>query len=124
MQTKSQIARIASALAIAVILPLAILMTMVHGGKKPLAQPGVSTTAVAANVPSKVSPEEARKIAENYGRLPMSFEPNQGQTAPEVKFISRGPGYELFLTGQEAVIALRHVVCEARLISSTINDAE
>ena len=115
MQTKSQIARIASALAIAVILPLAILMTMVHGGKKPLAQPGVSTTAVAANVPSKVSPEEARKIAENYGRLPMSFEPNQGQTAPEVKFISRGPGYELFLTGQEAVIALRHVSAKRAL---------
>ena len=41
MQTKSQIARIASALAIAVILPLAILMTMVHGGKKPLAEPGM-----------------------------------------------------------------------------------
>ena len=42
-----------------------------------------------------------------YGRLPMSFEENQGQTAREVRFVARGGGYALFLTPQEAVIALR-----------------
>ncbi len=108
MQTRSQIARIASALAIAVILPVAILITMFHSGKKPLTQPGMSKTAVAANAPSKISPEEARKIAEQYGRLPMSFEPNQGQKAAEVKFYAHGPGYELFLASQEAVMAVHH----------------
>jgi len=42
-----------------------------------------------------------------YGKLPRSFEANEGQTAEEVKFLSRGPGYTLFLTAMESVIVLR-----------------
>ncbi len=45
-------------------------------------------------------------IAERYGKLPLSFEANQGQSDAEVKFISRGQGYNLFLTPGEAVLAL------------------
>ena len=37
----------------------------------------------------------------------MSFERNQGQTNREVKFLSRGDGYTMFLTPREAVLALR-----------------
>ena len=37
---------------------------------------------------------------------PLRFEENQGQTAHEVRFVSHGAGYELFLTPQEAVLAL------------------
>jgi hypothetical protein len=47
------------------------------------------------------------RIQTGYGRLPMHFEPNLGQTAEEVKFVARGPGYTLFLTADEAVLALR-----------------
>jgi uncharacterized protein DUF1905 len=39
--------------------------------------------------------------------LPLSFEANQGQTNTRVKFLSRGAGYTLFLTGDEAVLKLR-----------------
>ncbi len=42
---------------------------------------------------------------ESYAALPLHFEPNQGQTDPSVKFLSRGDGYTLFLTGTEAVLA-------------------
>jgi len=45
-------------------------------------------------------------LSEAYGRLPLSFEPNQGQTDPRVKFLSRGSGYTLFLTDEGAVLAL------------------
>ncbi len=41
-----------------------------------------------------------------YGKLPLAFEANQGQTAADVRFLSRGDGYSLFLTEQEAVLAL------------------
>jgi hypothetical protein len=51
--------------------------------------------------------EKKRQIAENYGRLPINFEPNAGQTSEEVKFLARGQGYSLFLTGREAVLALK-----------------
>jgi hypothetical protein len=37
---------------------------------------------------------------------PLRFEENEGQTAREVRFVSHGSGYELFLTAQEAVLAL------------------
>jgi len=47
------------------------------------------------------------RLIESYGKLPLSFEINQGQTNPTAKFLSRGRGYSLFLTGNEAVLALR-----------------
>jgi hypothetical protein len=37
----------------------------------------------------------------------LSFEANTGQTNPAVKFLSHGKGYALFLTGNEAMLALR-----------------
>lgn len=42
-----------------------------------------------------------------YGRLPLSFEANQGQVDSAVRFLSRGEGYTLFLTSTEAVLSLR-----------------
>jgi Beta-propeller repeat len=46
-------------------------------------------------------------IVKGYGKLPLSFEANQGQTDARVKFLSRGAGYALFLTSDEAVFSLR-----------------
>jgi beta-propeller repeat-containing protein len=48
-----------------------------------------------------------QRLLEPYGKLPLSFEVNQGQTNKQVKFLSRGPGYALFLTPTEAVLTLR-----------------
>jgi hypothetical protein len=45
--------------------------------------------------------------AQSYGKLPLHFEPNRGQTDKGVKFLARGPGYTLFLTGDEVVLSLR-----------------
>src|SRR5712691_13064577 len=42
-----------------------------------------------------------------YGRLPLSFEANQGQTNDQVQFLAHGQGYTLFLTAHEAVFAFR-----------------
>ena len=42
-----------------------------------------------------------------YGNLPLSFEPNEGQTNSQVEFLSRGRGYKLFLTTTETVLSLR-----------------
>src|SRR6266478_5071876 len=58
----------------------------------------------AANAPS---PAVKQKVAEEYGKLPLSFEANHGQTDPKVKFLSRGPGYKLFLLPNEAVLMLQ-----------------
>jgi uncharacterized repeat protein (TIGR01451 family) len=63
-----------------------------------------SKVSPATNAPSPVL---RQKVAEGYGRLPLSFEANQGQSDPRVKFLSRGPGYQLFLLPDEAVLTLR-----------------
>ncbi len=54
------------------------------------------------------SPNQPRQahLIENYGRLPLSFEVNEGQTNSQVKYLSRGQDYSLFLTGTEAVLKL------------------
>ena len=51
-------------------------------------------------------PARAAAVPTDYGKLPLSFEANRGQTASAVKFISHGNGYSLFLTGKEAVLVL------------------
>jgi len=62
-------------------------------------------------------PVQARsvRLAKGYGRLPLSFEPNQGQADGRVKFLSRGPGYTMFLTASEAVLALEQPGQKSRL---------
>jgi hypothetical protein len=51
--------------------------------------------------------------------LPLSFEANQGQTDPTVKFLSRGDGYELFLTSDSAVFRLRSSRVDSSSASSS-----
>jgi hypothetical protein len=58
------------------------------------------------------SPNQSHKSALNplqvraaFGHLPMSFEPNRGQSNDQVKFQTRGNGYALYLAKNEAVLA-------------------
>ena len=46
------------------------------------------------------------QLQASFLSVPLSFEANQGQTDSQVKFLSRGKGYSLFLTPHEAVLAL------------------
>jgi len=55
----------------------------------------------------------------SMGKLPMSFEPNQGQADEPVKFLSRGQGYNLQLTATEAVLRLRIADCGLRIERGT-----
>jgi hypothetical protein len=54
--------------------------------------------------PASSSEANRQKAAKLYSGLPLLFEHNDGQSAPEVNFLSRTPAYTLFLTGDEAVI--------------------
>ena len=53
-----------------------------------------------------------------YGKLPLSFEVNQGQTDPSVQFLSRGGNSALFLTKKEIVMQLQRENPGRRLSSS------
>src|SRR5581483_1015462 len=71
-----------------------------------------ATTAIAAVVavgwhrtkPAvAVSKPDSKSV---LARLPLAFEPNQGQTDGAVRYMARGSGFRLFLTSSEAVVAL------------------
>jgi hypothetical protein len=53
--------------------------------------------------PTKTQPQ----LVASYGKLPLSFEANQGQTDARVRFLARGSGYTIFLTDDEAVLTLK-----------------
>ncbi len=55
------------------------------------------------------------RVAEVYGQLPLSFEANRGQAGGQVKFLARGPGYQLFLTATEAALDLRSASLRMKL---------
>jgi hypothetical protein len=60
---------------------------------------------------SQPTVEAQGKLRESYGRLPLSFEPNVGQIGGQsngsVSFLSRGAGYNLFLTKEGAILSLQ-----------------
>ena len=66
--------------------------------------------------PTTKTPDAVTKttIQATYGKLPLSFEANQGQADEQVNFLSRGSGYTLFLTSTEAVLALQQKAVGSR----------
>ncbi len=75
--------------------------TVVSSG---VASPDVVASSVVSPSPIKASqadPKAQARILDGYGKLPLSFEANQGQADARVKFLSRTGGYTLFLTSDE-----------------------
>jgi hypothetical protein len=64
-------------------------------------------SAQAGAGPSPVRALQNAQVAPNYGNLPLTFELNQGQAAPQAKFIFRGKNYSALLTAGEMVLSLR-----------------
>ena len=92
-------------------LSLCLTTTFLLSQSNPVPNINRSSTGVSSSVVSPVSasqpdPKAQAKILDSYGKLPLSFEANQGQTDAQVKFLLRTSGYTLFLTGDEAVLAL------------------
>src|SRR5262245_25200964 len=73
-----------------------------------------STGEAASSDTAQTTPETRSRVSEAYGKLPLNFEINQGQTSPQVKFLARGNRYQLFLTSNEAVLVLNKAAAEQR----------
>ena len=74
-----------------------------------------NTSAKVAATPAKpatlatthgTKPANHAAVVQQYAKLPLSFEPNLGQANGDAKFLARGDGYSLFLTSNEAVLAM------------------
>src|SRR5260370_36973557 len=65
-----------------------------------------------AAVPHRQAPSPRPRILPDketvkINNLPLAFEANQGQADASVRFLSRGSGYTMFLTSNQAILALR-----------------
>jgi hypothetical protein len=67
-----------------------------------------NSASVARSGSSAPGAKDKSAWLQAYGQLPISFTENQGQLAQEVRYAAHGAQYDLFLTSQEAVVALRH----------------
>src|SRR6202011_2489983 len=87
--------------------------------------PLITITAINVLVAADVGaiPRHVSKLDAAFGKLPLSFEANRGQFDARVRFAARGPGYSLFLTPKEAVLALRPAVVRMRLAGANKNPA-
>jgi uncharacterized repeat protein (TIGR01451 family) len=64
--------------------------------------------SVSAAVPQTRSDQNSQvRLSEVYNKLPLYFVTNKGRTNKDVEFLSRGNGYNLFLTRTEAVLVLK-----------------
>ena len=76
------------------------------------ATPGTPKSERQATAPSSLkfsSPDDSAanaRLVESYGKLPLSFELNQGQARSEVRFLTRGAGYAVLLTQGEVLLSL------------------
>ena len=61
---------------------------------------------LASYAAAQQPPSAKSRPDENFARLPLIFEANQGQSTSHAQYISRGSGYTLFLTADEAMLKL------------------
>jgi hypothetical protein len=81
--------------------------TFLWSQSNPIPRINQSAKLVVPSSASQTDPKAQARILDSYGKLPLSFEANHGQSDRRVKFLSRTGGYTLFLTGDEAVFTLR-----------------
>ena len=93
------------------LLPIMFLLWALPISTLPRVSAGPATRAQLSNVQNSTKEAENTKLklaaTQNYGKLPLSFEPNRGQANERVKFFSRGKGYTVSLTPTETVFSLR-----------------
>ena len=72
----------------------------------------VSQRKGAISTSSSPHPVQRTSAAATYNKAPLSFEANHGQADASVKFLTRGAGYELYLTSTQAVMSLQRKTTE------------
>jgi len=89
------------ALAVAVVLVAAGVLALLR-----LAAPAARSAAKRTAAPAQVAGGSKRQALASYGKLPLAFVPNRGQTDARVRYSAQQAGMSIFFTRSEAVLAL------------------
>ncbi|MBI2780064.1 MAG: SBBP repeat-containing protein [Gammaproteobacteria bacterium] len=115
----SQAALLVSAIAL---LAVAAFVAPGFSGNVRAAQPLPAPKASDKIPPALFAPGKTARaiIVESYGKSPLTFDVNRGQTNARVKFLSRGNGHTLFLTPREAVLVLHETIATGKKTGSVL----
>lgn len=102
--------RIAAAVLPLIVCSLSVLSSSIHHSMR--------RTGEGVRIRSASLDASRPRLQEAYGRLPMSFEANLGQTDSRVAFVARGDGYRVFLTSTEAAFAVGDTALRMRLVGA------
>jgi hypothetical protein len=83
---------------------------------------GAMTVSATSWAEQAISAHTTSSVAAAYGKLPLNFEANVGQSDPQVRFLSRGNGYSLFLTDSAAVLSLHQQIKASNARATTTAD--
>src|ERR1043166_2254135 len=72
---------------------------------------GLILIAVLGGMPAVAATNA--EVADAYNKLPLSFEVNEGQAPPEVKFVSHASNYILLLSDAKADLVIQWKVATA-----------
>jgi uncharacterized repeat protein (TIGR01451 family) len=73
----------------------------------------------AASVPIICFAGTQAKVNVDFGKVPLSFEANRGQSDARVDYLSRGKGYTLLLTRDQAVLRLKEGALRMKLLGAS-----
>ncbi len=79
-----------------------------------LAALGSFSIAASGAGTNRASEDAKARALVNYGKLPLSFEENRGQTDAGIKFLSKGSGYSIGLSPSKVFLNLRPAAKAAR----------
>jgi hypothetical protein len=85
---------------------------------------GASFLLIAASVAQQTGMIQRPQLAAAYGKLPVTFEINQGQISGKARFIARGQGYSAFLTAGGMILSLRPTRVAPSQTSRAVPDAQ
>ncbi|MGA2418746.1 MAG: choice-of-anchor D domain-containing protein [Candidatus Acidiferrum sp.] len=106
MDIRGSIGRFSFYAAVAVLAGSFLFVTVFRGIRNS-SRNNSSLILTASHAPSSANSADKSASLRAFGSLPLSFTENQGQLAQEVRYSTHGAQYDLFLTPQEAVVALR-----------------
>jgi hypothetical protein len=103
---------------------IAIGLTILFGALSTTGRGHKQNTSPLQSTGSDPAAAARTRVAEAYGKLPMMFQANAGQTDEGVKFTARGVGYSLFLTPTESVFVMSRRESESKESRRNESDSE
>jgi len=95
------------------LITLSVLVALIAGSETPKAEHSSSAvntnsqsqTEAAVSEPGTASQMSQKEALDAYGKLPLNFIPNQGQSDEAVRYYSQGAGYGFFFTPKGALLS-------------------